>query len=327
MIHYVSPGEGYLAIATFYNVDVSLLRYANADRPLWVGQPILVPLPQLVTEPEPPVEPPVVEPEPEPPVDPEPEPPSAKPTPLNTGPTGPLTRSFGSTNITQAWLNTNNGGSLVLEDVDFTGRVHVRVDNLTLRNFKIDAAGANYGLYNEQFTSNISSGLVAEDGEIVNASSSLVLGSNMTLRRLYLHESDADAIKAWSNSTVEGCYVTRLGRAVGAHADGVQQVTGSDCVYRGNNFDMPKDAPAPYKSNAAFIIQTGNGPIDNVLIEGNWMNGGNFTVYVTDKGNGHGLPTNVRVRNNRFGRDFGFGIQQGGGTWTGNVWDDTGEPV
>jgi hypothetical protein len=64
-----------------------------------------------------------------------------------------------------------------------------------------------------------------------------------------------------------------------------------------------------------------------VLIEGNYLNGGAFTVYSREKG--HGDPTNVTITDNAFGRDYLFGIlsEDGDLTWTDNYWADTGEYI
>ena len=60
-------------------------------------------------------------------------------------------------------------------------------------------------------------------------------------------------------------------------------------------------------------------------MEENWLNGGNFTVYFTDKGVGYGDPTNCRLVNNLFGRDYSFGVLQTTGYVyvAGNRWEDT----
>ena len=63
-----------------------------------------------------------------------------------------------------------------------------------------------------------------------------------------------------------------------------------------------------YQSNAACIIQTVFGPVSNVTIRENYLEGGNFTVYLTDKGNGFGPISRARLIRNRFGRDYNHGV-------------------
>ncbi len=251
-----------------------------------------------------------------------------RPNATSTGHNGNLTRTFGGTVITQAWLDSNNAGSKVVSNVRFNGQVTVKVNGLTLRNFEIN--GGNYGVYNDVFTGTPTTGLVLEDGEITGQGSSGLAVSNTTARRLHVHHQSADAFKPFSNVVIEDCYVHHLGSIATSHADGVQQVNGSNVTIRGNNFDMPHDEPG-YNNSICVIIQTGNGPVSNVTIDGNWINGGGYSVHVSDKGNGYGYPTNAKVTNNRFGRDYQFGPMtfKGGrpDVVSGNVWDDTGLPI
>lgn len=260
---------------------------------------------------------------------------SVRPNATNTGPTGTLTKSFGGVNITQAWLDANNAGSLVLEDVEFSGQVTVSVNNLTIRNFKI--TGGNYGVYNNVFTGSPSTGLVLEDGELTEQASASLVVSNCTARRLHAHHLGIDAFKPFSNVTIEDCYVHHVGYDTGGHSDAVQMVSGGNVTVTGCFFDMPNPLTDTFNGqqvtwnhSQVFIIQTNNGGISGVTIDGNWLNGALYTVNVKDKNKGHGYPQNIAVTNNRFGRDYQFGlfnIDGGGYTITGNVWDDTGASI
>mgnify|MGYP001818056120 CR=1 FL=1 len=63
------------------------------------------------------------------------------------------------------------------------------------------------------------------------------------------------------------------------------------------------------------------------MFTNNYLNGGNYTVYVKDGGNG--VPQNVQIINNRFGPDrrYGFLSQHGPVVWENNTWADTGEVI
>ena len=242
--------------------------------------------------------------------------PGSKPGPHNTGPSNPtILETIGPLTVTK--------DGTVIENVRIEGMLVVRADNVTIRNFVIDGRGSRYGIRCSYGHKN----LLVEDGEIFNVSSACIYGGGFTARRLNLHESGGDGLKTRGNTVVESCWIHHLGKAPGAHADCNQTRSGQSFVFRGNFFDIPIDIRAPYKSNACLIIQTGLGPIDDVLIENNWLTGGNFTVYVTDKGNGYGPPTNVRILNNRFGREYRYGVLQMFGYVhvEGNRWDDTDE--
>lgn len=211
----------------------------------------------------------------------------------------------------------------VLENVDIQGHIDIRASDVTVRNFRVDAGTAYYGIQVRPDLSNV----VIEDGEITNSDSAGVYcQSACTLRRLHIHDHDSDGMKLSGtngSSLVEFNFVTKLGTGEGSHADGNQSVIGTDLTFRYNNFYMPvpgteahdamplPDGVTAFRSNAAFIIHD---ETDNILIENNWLNGGNYTVY--------GNP-GTTVRNNIFGPDFRYGICNGPfDDWSGNVMED-----
>lgn len=247
--------------------------------------------------------------------------PGAKPGAHNTGPQAPLTRTFSSALIDESWLRNNNGGSRVIDGVHFTTMVRVRADNVTIRNFKVTTT-ARYGIENDVFSGSPTTGLVLEDGEITGPSSSGLLISNAVVRRLEIHHMGADAIKPFSNVLVEASYIHHLGSNAGSHSDGVQMVSGGDVVIRGNAFEMPRDVPG-YTNSQVFMIAPNNGPIRNVTIERNWINGGSISVQL------HSVGGTARIVDNRFGRDYRFGLFSTTGpvVRSGNVWDDNGTPI
>lgn len=238
-----------------------------------------------------------------------------KPGPTNTGPTDPgKLKPMASPTITQ--------DGTVLENVALTGTVLVLANNVTIRNFTLDANGGFYGISAlKQKT-----GLVFEHGEIINYKSAAIVGNGFTATALNIHESDGDGIKAQGPgggpTLVQQCWIHHIGKALGAHADGDQTVGGHDITFRYNFMDLPYTTPAPYKENSCFILQTKTGPVTNFVIDHNWLNGGGWSIYVPKEEN------TVQVTNNKFGRDFHYGILDGKpSVFTGNVWEDTGAPV
>jgi len=228
----------------------------------------------------------------------------------NTGPSDPgALVASGSHNI------TTNG--TVLENVNISGNVVINADNVTLRNFRLHDS-AIYGIKIEPGHS----GILIEDGEIYGFSAG-ILGAGWTGRRLYIHDVGSDAIKAQGPggpTLVEYSFVEKIGMTVDSHADANQCTGGSNITFRYNNMWIPAEGPnypgAPYNTNSAFM---NSGTISNFVIEHNWLNGGNYTIYC--------MP-GVSVRYNRFGRDYRFGPIAGTCTQElGNVWDDTGKPI
>jgi len=220
----------------------------------------------------------------------------------------------------------------VYENIDVKGDIWIDADNVTIRNFRIDAAGEYYGIK----VLDGHRGVLLEDGEIFGMTSAGVLGVGYTARRLHIHDSSGDGMKAEGESpvptVVEYCFIEKLGSSEEAHADGNQTRGGANITFRYNNIflpspDTPKYPGLPYKSNAAFMLELG---ITNFVIEHNWLTGGSYTIYCgTDDGG-------VSVRNNVFGRD-NDGLQEGKegrhlvdgkcDEWKGNVWEDTGGPA
>ncbi|MDP6938105.1 MAG: LamG domain-containing protein [Planctomycetota bacterium] len=244
-----------------------------------------------------------------------------KPGPNNTGP------SDESLLVPSGGMNITVDGTLI-ENVDISGSVKINANNVTIRNFRIDGGGGS--LYGIQLMPG-TSGTLIEDGEIIEISSAGIYGGGFTARRLNIHESGHDAIKSRSNSLVESCWLHHVGLTPGAHADGNQTRVGSNITFRGNFFDMPIDIGGGYKSNSNSINQAELGDVTNLVMDGNWFNGGNYTVYFAAKGKyGDYKVTNCQLINNRFGRDYRFNTLRVVGEVTnllvdGNVWDDTGD--
>ena len=242
----------------------------------------------------------------------------------NTGPSDP-----GALVPSGALMITTDGA--VYEDIDVSGDIWIDANNVTIRNFRINATGQSYGI-------NVlegHSGVVLEDGEIYGMSSAGVLGVGLSARRLHIHDSVGDGLKIQGEggpTLVEWCFIEKLGTGEDAHADGNQTRGGSNITFRHNNIHMPSPGTpnypgAPYKSNAAFFLQLA---ISNFVIENNWLTGGNYTIYcITDSGG-------VSVRNNIFGRENG-GLPERKADrrilsgkcdeWSGNVWEHTGGPI
>ncbi|WP_219007588.1 T9SS type A sorting domain-containing protein [Aquimarina litoralis] len=238
-----------------------------------------------------------------------------KPSPDNTGTTGTLTEYTGATTITQ--------DGTTLENYSINGTLNIRANNVTIKNCLIATSGiygirANYG----------HTGLLVENCEIKDMQSAAILGDNFTARNCNIWNSGGDGIKPGNNFLIEGCYFQKLGYKEDAHADGIQMVAGGNGIIRGNTFDMPYDVQG-YRNSQCIIILTNNASIDNILIENNWIDGGGYSVQVRDKGNGHGIPTNVDIKNNLLGRNHQFGthVLDEGVVWSCNRWEDTNELI
>lgn len=240
--------------------------------------------------------------------------PADRPGASNTGPHGPLRPS-------DSILAIQPGQ--VITDVDITGTVQIKAANVTIRNFRINAGDAPYAIRIFRDAS-----VVLEDGEITTAAEAGVYGNDWTARRLNIHHMGSDGLKGGGNNRLENCWIHHLGMTKGAHADGVQLDNGSHFVFIHNSFELPwwdeqqlpgQAAKQIFRTNSVFFINGWVGDIDDVIIEDNWLNGGNYTIYALKQSNTH-------VRNNRMGRDAQYGLLNGKvAEWTGNRWEDNGK--
>jgi hypothetical protein len=152
---------------------------------------------------------------------------------------------------------------------------------------------------------------------------------NYTLNAVNIHDC-ADGIKLGSNDVIENSYVHDLARGDGTHNDAIQTVGGHDDLVKGNTLDAYQ-ASTDDPMNAA--IQTGhlNTDLRNVTVEGNYMDGGNYTVNAgSTSTDGHDISGYV-FKDNVFGTDYRYGPVQAVGAGTtfdsSNVWAATGKPV
>ncbi len=129
----------------------------------------------------------------------------------------------------------------------------------------------------------------------------------------------SDGAERTSQVLIEGSWVHSPQVEPESHYDGIQ-VRGVDgLTLRGNTFDL---GPWMDRYNAAIFLEDANGGNDDVLVEGNVINGGGYAVYVGGTG--------VRFVDNRFGRDANWGLLYP--TYTpfeesGSAWADDGTPV
>jgi hypothetical protein len=228
----------------------------------------------------------------------------SKPGPDNTGPTNP-----GAMQVYNGILEVYQDGA-VIENIHVIGQVRIYANNVTMRNFKVTGIFANtVALRVEVGTT----GTVLEDGEII-ATAYWVdgLGTyNTTARRLDIHQVH-DGIKVGDGSIIEDCWIHALGYGGGGHSDGIQ--TGADnwpVIIRRNFID------------ATWSTSALNGVGTNWIVEDNWLYGWAWTIFYQSF-----EITNTQVLNNRFG---GTGTpdrtRPATVTWTGNVWDQTDEPI
>ena len=238
----------------------------------------------------------------------------------------------GSTFGTDANGNLNNGarvnndGSVtifkdgtVIDGYILSSGITVEANNTTIKRCEI--TGSRYGVtinYDNNFK-----GALIEDCEIHDCYIG-IYGHDFTVQRCNIYEMGQDGVvAAGSNGNVLNCYIHDLGTIPGEHADGIQLSQGRNWVIKGNNIEILDSAG--HLSNSSILLETDFGVISDTIIDGNWLNGGNYIIYSRDANKGSGAPTGVQITNNFLGHDYAYNVLSADGTvvWQNNRWEDT----
>ncbi|HEX5493050.1 MAG TPA: right-handed parallel beta-helix repeat-containing protein [Mycobacteriales bacterium] len=143
-----------------------------------------------------------------------------------------------------------------------------------------------------------------------------------TALRVNIHGC-GDGVRIEDGSTLQDSWIhafwdgTKDGKQIDTpHHDGAQTTGGSDITIRHDRIDNP------HEQTSCILIGNEFGTPSNILIEDNYLNGGNYTIYLAPTG------TNRIIRNNTFTRNHVYGPDDIAGqyVWTGNRYTD-GAPV
>lgn len=290
------------------------------------------PPPTTTTHPPPPTtEPPpttTTEPPPTPP------PPSGYPDASNTGVTNEAALRY--------WPGHEPGGNAqpvsftmpgqVVENYVFTRVTIVKANNVTFRNVRWRFSSDFWMLLVESEYG----GVVVEDSELDGLCSASINGGvggpGWTLRRVDI-KGVQDGAKLSRDTHVYDSWIHDLCTTLAdPHYDALQNIGGRNNVIRHNTLDT---GVGPGR-NAAIFLREYYGKVDDILVEDNRLLGGGWTFACCSE-EGFGLPSNIRLINNRFG-PYTYGPVAAGGNdrvliRSGNVWDETatggtpGEPI
>lgn len=244
-------------------------------------------------------------------------------TSINASTTGVLPgiqlKESGSVEITQP--------GAVLEGLRVRGVIVIAADNVTVRNTLVQSDSPQQLIR----IKGGATGVLIENVEVDNLDGTGIgiyfQGGSGTVRYANIHSAE-DGIRIESNNvTVENSYIHDLFRHPGGHHDTIQIRRGDNVTIRNNNLQI-YNAATNDPMNAAIQIGSlvGTDRISNLRVIGNLMNGGNFTV----NGGGRGEVESAVYEDNRFGRNFRYGVRGNleNSTWAeSNVWDDDGRPT
>ncbi len=221
----------------------------------------------------------------------------------------------------------NSGGSVTLTDVRFLDGFEVtNGTSVTIRNCQVISPGSFWTILVR------SGSLLMEDCQIGDYTTLPgergVGGDNVTLRRVKI-VGHTDGIKAGEGSLYEQVWVTDLRDAGPGHEDAMQDEGSGDYIVRYSRLEAIK-YPNGANGNAAAIIKSDLGSINNVTFENNVLDGGQYVLMVAN-GTNYPAPKNVVIRDNAFGRNAVYGVLLVNGnpgiTWENNFWEDTGEYI
>ncbi|WP_165699998.1 right-handed parallel beta-helix repeat-containing protein [Ornithinimicrobium ciconiae] len=214
----------------------------------------------------------------------------------------------------------------MIDGLHVKGQITIDADDVTIRNTLVQTDTSLYPIRVLGGTS----GALIEDVEVDNLGGTglgIFFSGSGTVRRADIHSAE-DGIRIQSDDvTIEDSYIHDLHRQSGGHHDAIQIRSGDNITIRGNNLQayvVPADDPM----NAALQIGSllGDDTISDLVVTGNLMNGGNYTI----NGGGRGEVDSAHYANNRFGRNYRFSVTGNlhNSVWEDtNVWHDTGEPV
>ncbi len=208
----------------------------------------------------------------------------------------------------------------VIDGKDIRGCVAVMAANVTIRRSKISCTSYYVvGSFSEEYKGG---GLTIEDVEIDcrNTNSTGIGSFGFTARRLNIHGCE-NGFDLDSSATIVDSYLHDFYEGTSGHADGVQLSVGTHIVVSHNTI---LDA-----IGTSAMISNGSS-ISDVLVSGNLMAGGAYTLYCPAHGS-----TAYRVVNNRFSTMY---YAKGGeygplsdcdkvAEFSGNVWDTTLTPL
>jgi phage baseplate assembly protein gpV len=236
---------------------------------------------------------------------------------------------------TGGWVEVDGNGA-VLQGLSIPYNVDVTGSNVTIKDVKVIATADDFGV-SLRHTHNVT----VEDSDIYSTSA----GANLLTVGVKDIYGDATGTRVlgnniWHTSTgvqiytglIEGNYIHDMGYADGDHLNGITTNGGIDALTIEHNTVFNS-----FGQTDAISVFEDFGVEANVLISGNLVAGGGYTVY---GGQNPGGPQayNIRIVNNRFSTiyysqagyygpvsDFDPGAP--GNVWSGNIWDTTGESI
>jgi hypothetical protein len=272
--------------------------------------------------------------------------------PRDVGITASACPNWDTRKQTRSSLSISENGS-TWEYLEINGTIRVGADGVTLRCVRVNTS-ERYGIDCSTFSSSTSCrNLLVEHTEVFaqgalnsttdGTSAGIILfGSDSTIRRSFV-EGAIDQLKIGGarNSIEHNFLGCSNGTTGGKHMDTVQLQSGQDLIFQSNYWTGRGCPDSPHNPNGhisgTIFVQANGGNINRILIDGNYLYGGNIPQRFSEKSStGPWTVNNITYTNNTVVRDFWlngavyWGFTNSGGNpgciqWQGNTFHD-GEP-
>ncbi|GIG91780.1 glycoside hydrolase family protein [Plantactinospora endophytica] len=241
------------------------------------------------------------------------------PGPTTTGvPVGTALRNSGS-------LSLRTAGQVVT-GLNIVGCVTVSAANVQILRSRITCNSTTYSIRTLAGATN----LLVQDVEIngMAKNSASICCGDYTLRRGNVYNM-IDGPRLANNTRIFDSYIHSLARIAGSHNDVLQSTGGNNIIVRHNTL-LSYNPVTRDPFNSCLTIGSETSPsLTNLTFEDNYCNGGNYSIGISPRLVG----SNILFRNNKYGRDYRFGVVSGwnraGVIWerATNVYFDNGLPV
>lgn len=245
-----------------------------------------------------------------------------KPTAAGSGDqTVNTTTVLGDIEITQTWLDTNNGGSGLIEDHYFLGgTVTVYKPDVRFRNCTFDGSGQQYAV--RALFSGAPTGTTFESCTINGGTAAAIYGFGFKMSGCLVQGSTGHGIQLVQRTGIDTTIATIQTTVIqncagwGVHVYDSSYIQIAGCVI---------DCPYSGGSDGAVYVGVNVEPISKFYLYTSWIEG---RVWLHDDGLGTG-PDGIMIGQLFVGRDY----DEAAGLWTsdctsmwskGAMWEDTG---
>jgi hypothetical protein len=226
-----------------------------------------------------------------------------------------LLTDFNFPGSTKIYTITVDGTTL--ENLRIDGQINIKANNVTIRNCRI-IGEQWYGIL-----INSGTGILIDHCEIGKTYSNGIKGIGAiarddgtpltrveyTIQYCYFHHVEdginvgqaASLSAAYHEAIIQNNYITDLIEIPGVtHNDGIHCEGPAKNFYIRNNNIQNVD-----QQTSCIYFRNTYGVIDNLVIEHNFLNGGQYTFYLRGDTSGNNFSfTNVTIKENYFGRDY-----------------------